>query len=181
MKTSSLSLHVRDRIVNIMPVSLVVLFLFSIPFDSNGQSKKTDFSGAWSLNEEKSNFGDSQFRRAALKMTIQQKGNDMTLEKVLTNRSGETYNATEKLTLDGKECENSVNNRIRKSKANWTDDRKNLTIATMMVFEREGQSMEINTVEIYKKSDDGKNLIIDFKSSSPRGEMRQTLVYDKGD
>ncbi len=180
MKFSSIDYPAGNRLLAYASVSLVVLFFCSVPDVSNAQGKKTDFSGSWKLNEETSNFGDSQFRRAALKMTIQQKGNDMTLEKVLTNRSGETYNSTEKLSLDGKECENSVNNRMRKSKANWSDDGKNLTISTVMVFEREGQSMEINTVEIYKKSDDGNHLLIDYTSSSPRGEMKQTLVYDKG-
>lgn len=180
MKLSSILLLPGYRLLTCLSGSLIVIFICSISAFTIGQSEKTDFSGSWSLNDGKSNFGDSQFRRAALKITIEQKDNDMTLEKMMTVRSGQTFNFEEKLTLDGKECENSVNNRVRKSRANWTEDGKSLTISTMMVFEREGQSIEINTVEIYKKSDDGNNLIIDYTSSSPRGEMKETLVYDGG-
>jgi len=179
MRPPNIHSIIGNRFMEYLVISLFVISICSLPTFTNGQSDKTDFSGSWVLNEEKSDFGESQFRRAALKMTIQQKGNDMTLEKVRTNRSGETYNSTEKLTLDGKECDNTINNRVRKSTANWSEDGKNLTISTVMVFERDGQSMEIKTVEIYKISDTGDNLLIALTSSSPRGEMKQSFVYDK--
>ncbi len=48
-----------------------------------------------------------------------------------------------------------------------------------MVFEREGETFEIKTDEIWKLSEDGKVLTIDYTSTSPRGERKSIRVYNK--
>jgi hypothetical protein len=48
-----------------------------------------------------------------------------------------------------------------------------------VVFERDGQQMEITTTEIFTLSQDKKNLSIDYTSKSARGERKNTFVYDK--
>jgi len=48
-----------------------------------------------------------------------------------------------------------------------------------MVFDRDGETMEMKSVEQWKLSDGGKILSIDSSSSTPRGERKATMVYDK--
>jgi hypothetical protein len=108
-------------------------------------------------------------------MVIRQSDDKITLEKTITGQSGETFDFTENITLDGKECENMFNDRSRKSTAVWAENGKDLMITTDMSF----NSNDIHVVEVYKKSEEGNHLIIDYTSSSPRGERKRTLVYDK--
>jgi hypothetical protein len=72
-----------------------------------------------------------------------------------------------------------MENRTKKSTANFSADGKLLTISSSAVFERDGNKMEMKSTEIFKLSDDGNALVIDATSTSPRGERKQTLAYDK--
>lgn len=137
-----------------------------------------DFSGEWKLNESKSNLG--QFGRAAKKLKIAGNVESMALQRASTNQAGEEVITDEKLTFDEKESESAVfGNNKKKSKAKWSDDGKKLTVKSTIVFERNGQSMEIKTIEVWSLSDDGKTLTIDSTSESTRGTNTTKLVYDK--
>ncbi len=155
-------------------------FFLMIAYNTFAGDEKSNFSGEWALNNEKSDLGEGRFRRAAAKLTIQQEGNNLSIERLSRRQSGEEFVTTEKLTLDGKECENTTfGDRVRKSIANWSEDGKVLTITSTMVFEREGEQMGIKTIEIWKLTEEGNSLSINYTSSSPRGERKQMLVYDK--
>jgi hypothetical protein len=161
---------------------LTITFLFSfflIPMDSYAQRGKVDFSGEWFFNESKSNMGEGRFP-ATSKLTIEQKGNNLTIERLRMGRDGQEMTTKEELTLDGKETETTGGMRgTRKSAATWSDDGKTLTIKTTMIFDREGETMEMNSSEVWKLTDGGKALSIESSFSTPMGEMKATLVYDK--
>jgi len=141
-------------------------------------SEATNFSGNWTLNNEKSNFGNSEFRNAANTLKITQDAAKIIIERSGARRNGETYTYSETITLDGKECENTINqDRKRKSTANLSADGKSLTITSSSSMERNGQTFEMKSSEIYTLAD--KVLMVDVTSSSPRGEMKNKLVYDK--
>jgi len=144
-------------------------------------AQKVNFSGTWTYSETKSVLGgEGGLRGAAVKMTIKQEGNTMSIEKTTRRQSGEENISTENYTLDGKECVNpTFGNNTKKSTVSWSEDKKGLTIISNMVFEREGQQMEINTTEVFTLSQDKKNLSIDYTSKSSRGERKNTFVYDK--
>ncbi len=157
-------------------VFLVSLFL--IPMSSYGQGGKVDFSGEWVFNESKSDMGEGRFGTSS-KLTIKQEGNNITIERLRTGRDGQEMTSTDKLTMDGKESENETGRGTRKSAATWSDDGKSLTIKSTMVFDRNGETMEMKSVEQWKLTDGGKILSIDSSSSTPRGERKATMVYDK--
>jgi hypothetical protein len=140
---------------------------------------KTDFSGTWSMNAEKSATGENAPRRIASKMTIAQKGDTLLIERVIRRNTGEETVTTEKLTMDGKECVSTVMDRPRTSTARWSEDGKILTIASKSVFERDGNKIEMNSTETWKLSQDGKSLNMDVASTSPRGDRKGTIIYDK--
>jgi hypothetical protein len=162
--------------------SLILLITFLFVFSLNtafAQAKKTDFTGTWTLNENKSQLGEGPGRRAASKMVITQDAKTLNNEKTSTRQTGETVTTTEKYNFDGSETDNSQNDRKKKSIASWSADMKDLTINSTTIFERDGNSMEIKTIEIYKLGSDGISLIIETTSSSSFGEFKTSLFYDK--
>lgn len=155
-----------------LSVSLLIL-VSSVTF---GQA---NFSGSWALNESKSNFGESQFRMASNTLTITQDANTFSIEKSFRGQDGEERKFTEKYTLDGKQSINPMFNSEKKSTATWSADKKALTVASVMVFEFNGESSEIKTTEVYKLSEGDKLMTIDTQSVSSRGERKTTAAYDK--
>jgi hypothetical protein len=157
-----------------LKLSLLALSLL-ITSLSFGQA---NFSGSWAFNESKSNLGEGQFRMYSPTLVIVQDANTFTVERSFKNQNGDEMKTTEKYTLDGKESVNPVFNTSKKSVATWSADKNVLTVSSSMVFEFNGESNEIKTVENYKLTD-GKLMTIDTKSTSSRGERVTSLVYDK--
>lgn len=160
----------------ILPLFIGMLF-FTV-FQANAQSTKTDFSGTWTFNESKSQLGEGPGRRAATQMVITQDANSLTNERTSTRQSGESFVMKEKYTLDGSESDNSSENRKKKSKASWSADMKDLTVTSNTVMERNGNSMEMKSTEVYKLSSDKQTLTIETTMSSQRGDFKTVLVYD---
>ena len=144
------------------------------------QDSNINFSGNWALNETKSNFGDSQFRMAAVTLIVKQEGNNLTDDRTQPGFDGGEMKTTEKLTLDGKVCENTgVMDSKRKSTAIWSADKKSLVIATTLVFDMGGQATEMKTSETWKFGENNATLLIETSFTGPDGEMKTSLVYDK--
>jgi hypothetical protein len=139
---------------------------------------QANFTGSWAFNESKSNLGEGQFRMYSPTLTITQDANTFSIERSFRNQDGDEMKTTEKYTLDGKESVNPVWNTSKKSVATWSADKNVLTVSSSMVFEFNGESNEIKTVENYSLTD-GKLMTIDSKSTSSRGERVTKLVYDK--
>ncbi len=66
----------------------------------------------------------------------------------------------------------------RKSTAKWSDDEATLTINSTTTFERDGQSMEIKSVETWTLTKEGLLSVV-TQSSSSRGESTTKAVYSK--
>ena len=158
-------------------VAIMCCLLF-IP-DNIIAGKKPDFSGEWNLNTSESELGE--FNRAASKIKITQDENSLTIERTGTRRNGEVFTYTEKITLDGKESVNTVfGDRQRKAVAEWSEDGLSLIISSTMNFERDGETREVKSQETWILTDNGKSIVIDSSSTTPRGERKQKLVYNKG-
>ena len=136
------------------------------------QAQTPDFSGKWKLNNSKSNLG-AEFSMAPLEVVVSHKGNDFTIEKH-SDFQGETFTTTEKYTLDGRECTNSVwQDMQKKSTVTWSDDKKSFKVASKLDIGGE----VITITEVFRM--DGSSLVIDSSSSSSFGDMAEKMVYDK--
>jgi hypothetical protein len=141
-------------------------------------AEKPDFTGQWALNESKSELGESQ-GFAAIKLAVKQEGNTLTIERTRTGRDGEERTSSETLTMDGKENVNEGENRTTTSVVTWSEDSTTLTIKSKREFSRNGETMEMNSTEVWTLTEGGKNLKIQSDSSSGMGERSATLVYEK--
>jgi len=159
---------------------LLTLVLFSIfLFAFTSKNYRTNFTGAWKLNESKSELG--QFAQFAVRtIKADQKEESITVTRTSPSFNGDEMTISETLSYDGKETETTVfENSKRKSTAKWSDDGNTLTVKYVLLLEFNGQSMEIKGTEAWTLSADGKALTVQINSSSPQGEFSSKAVYDK--
>ena len=155
-----------------------LFILMVIPLSA--QNSNVNFSGNWVLNESKSNFGDSPFRMAPTTLVVKHDGINLSDERTQPGFDGGEMKTTEKLTLDGKVCENiGMMESKRKSTVAWSADKKAIAIATTMVFDMGGETREMKSSETWKLGEGGTTLIVESSMVSPEGEMKSTAVYDK--
>lgn len=110
-------------------------------------------------------------------MTITQNSDQLIIERTMPSRSGEDRTVRETYTLDGKECVNDSRMGEKTSVCKWSADGKTLTVESLQVFNRDGQSREMRTVDVY--SLEGDHLIVETTRDTPRGERKTKMVYDK--
>jgi hypothetical protein len=139
-----------------------------------------DFKGEWTFNEKKSKLSEGRFRMNAQKIKVSADGDALVVERTSNTPNGEARTTSEKVTTDGKPTESTVFGNSKKvSTAAWSASGEELTINSTTNFERDGNTVEIKSVEIWKLLDGGKSLSLDVTTTSPRGETKNTFVYDK--
>lgn len=151
----------------------LLLVFAAVMFSSAIFAQGPDFSGAWKLNDSKSTLG-AEFSMAPKEVVITQSGNDLSVEKH-SEFQGQEFVSTDKFTLDGKECTNTVfQDMQKKSTCAWSDDKSSLNVVSKMSM---GDGGDITINEVYKL--DGGSLVIESKSSSSFGDMAEKMVFDK--
>ena len=166
----------RSRVFQVLTVFVICAFLAIPSFSFAGDN--VDFTGEWTLNEDKSDFGDSP-AFAAIKISVKQEGNSITIERTRMGRDGEERTSSETLTMDGKENVNEGERGTSNSVVTWSEDGTTLTIKSAREFNRNGETFEMNSTEVWTLTEDGKILKIQSDMSSSRGERSVSLVYDK--
>lgn len=152
--------------------------LFILPVTLNAQGANTNFSGTWAFNESKSNLGEmGNFGRAS-KMTITQDGNNLSVDRVRTGQDGQETTTTEKYTLDGKESVNNSGRGPSKTIVTWSPDGKSLNFAVTRSFERDGQTTEFKSSQVWTLTD-AKTLSVLSVFVMQDQENKTTMVYDK--
>jgi len=165
-------------------LSFTVIFAFlCLPLATNAQGSKANLSGTWAFNGEKSNMGDSQGggMRGGFgggNMTVKQEANLLTVEQTRRGQDGQESTVTSKYTLDGKQSVNSTGRGESKSTATWTADGKSITIVTTRSFERNGETTEMKTTEVWNLTSPNALSVVSTMNM-PNGERKTTRVYDK--
>jgi hypothetical protein len=168
-----------QRVVTAMR-SLMLISLFALFFvQVSAQNGTINFSGNWALNESKSNLGDGPFKMAPSTLIVKQEGNNLSIDRTMNGPDEQEMKMTGKYTLDGKVCENSgMMDSKTKSIVTWSADKKSITIASSTFFDMNGDDVEMKSSEIWKLDSDN-ILKIEATNSTPDGEMKTSLVYDK--
>lgn len=140
---------------------------------------RANFSGEWKLNESKSELGEFG-GRVARTLKAEQNDNSITISRTTPGfNGGDPITTTITLSYDGKVTETEgFGGSKRKSSAKWSDDGNTLTINNTIIFERDGQTNEFKSTEVWTTTKDG-NLSVVTNSSSPRGETTTKAVYTK--
>lgn len=167
---SNLLFSIPNHLIQMKKISLL-LTLALLSSITIGQ--RTNFSGTWNINREKSELND-QFSMAPNSLMLDQSRKELSIQRN-SSWQGQDFSYTDTFTLDGKECENvGFMDMIKKSTANWNDDKKSIMI-TSTIEMQDGSEMTITE----NLSLDGDNLVLHTSASSSYGEMSEVFVFDK--
>jgi hypothetical protein len=146
---------------------------------SAGLFAQTNFTGTWVFNQSKSNVGDGPMFSPTT-ITVTQTADLISLESVQPSFEGGDMKMSDKYNLNGKESVNTgMMNSSIKTITTWSDDKKELKFAKTIIFDMNGEKMEIKSTEIWSLAADGKSLTVKNSSTSQMGDSNLTLVYDK--
>ncbi len=161
--------------INTFLLGTVMLFAFT-----GNRPEPVNFSGTWLLNEGKSELGQFGARSVGKQMVILQQPESTSFTITATDMSGAEITNTEVMSHDGKASESSAYGLGKKiSTLKWADDGKTFTVTSQIVLERNGQSFEFSTIQVWSLDTDGKTLSLQTDLSMPQGEIRTKAVYDK--
>ena len=156
-----------------------IMILLMLPQISSAQSGKTDFTGDWTFNTEKSTLpqGGGGARMGG-NVVVTQDANTLTVVRTRTGQDGQETTTTMKYTLDGKESINSSARGDSKSVATWSSDGKSVSIATTRTFDMNGETRTMQSTEVWKLTDP-KTLTVTSTRQGQDGEVKTDLIYEK--
>jgi len=160
-------------IVGIMP-KRVLIALFSCLLSCSAAvvaADKPNFSGNWTLNAEKSDFGPMP-KPKRVDYVLTHKDPELKVKSTAMTQQGEVTNEVKILT-DGKEFTNELHGQQIKGTAKWEGQALVVTQKASM------QGTEIVVVTRWTLAEDGKSLTQEVTISGPQGELKQTAVLDK--
>jgi polyvinyl alcohol dehydrogenase (cytochrome) len=133
---------------------------------------KPNFSGVWTLDAAKSNFGQTP-PPASLTRKVEQNGASVSVVQTQTGGPGGEVTVTANYSPDGEPTTNKFRGADSKSTAKWDGDA--LTIITNTKL----QNIAITVTERWTLSDDGKILTIAQNTALPQGQFGVTYVLNK--
>jgi hypothetical protein len=139
-----------------------------------------DFSGDWAINEDRSSFGRMGEAYAPARLEIVQKGGALTLLTTRIVEIADDQVTEETLLLDGTPTHSEFMNSPRVTTARIAPDGRTIrveSVTTVTWGSRAG--MKTTSSETWALSEHGRVLTIQKLNSSPRGQERVTLVFDR--
>jgi hypothetical protein len=140
-------------------------------------SQKSDFSGEWKLNKEKSVLADNQLFLSGI--TIQLRSDSLLTTRVYENGNGEQYPFQENISLDGKDCKIVIFDMPRTSTATVSNADKSIMIASTTTINGDNGPVDMNAKETWKVDSEGKMLTLDFTNKMSENETIGKYYYDK--
>jgi hypothetical protein len=157
----------------------LIFILVSLSLVNLQAGEKANFSGEWTLSEEKSTLDEMGTQFLPSKLVLTQTDSTISIERAYQGPDGD-FNDSEKLTLDGKECKSEVfGGSPRTSAATWSAAKDTLNIKTLLIFNMNGDEAKINTIEKWNLGPEGKTLLVKYNSSSQWGDRNDNLVFVK--
>ena len=152
---------------------LSITFLLALPLISVVAQQKTDFSGTWKLNVEKSDFGILGGPTSRTDV-ITHKDPSITNHITADGEQGKV-DYTLNYATDGKEVTNTIGERVLKSTAKWEGN--NLIVNSKLKI-NEG---DVDVVATWVLAADGKTLTISVHFTSAMGDADQKFTFEKQD
>lgn len=140
-------------------------------------STPADFTGRWTLNEDESKI-ESSFG-ISYKMNIIQIEEQLAIESYSQIEWGDDQVSKKLITGDGSDMLSTFFNAPRVENANWSPERKTLTIQSKVNLNFGGNARELKGTDIWSLERKGRRLIIARVADTFRGTAKSMLVYDK--
>jgi len=147
-------------------LALLVVAALAMP-----AAAKTDFSGTWKLEADKSDFGPMP-PPEKYEQTVSHKDPELKISLLQAGQQGE-MKAEMAYSTDGKETTNEIRGNPVKSTAKWEGD------ALLIESKMDIQGNELKLADKWSLSADGKTLTMNRKINAPQGEFEMKMVLAK--
>ena len=151
-------------------ITLLTIFCF---FTAASQVKRTDFSGAWNINLDKSENGTA----APVTMKITQSTDSLIIERT----TSDDKSFVEKLSFDGKTnvC-TTTSNRKKSGSAHWNEDGSSFIETAVLGDMSDPDKVAFNVTEQWKISTDQKELTVESLVKAADGrEFKINAVFER--
>jgi hypothetical protein len=157
----------------------VALFVMTVLFSAFRLMTPVDLTGEWKLNANKSDLGEfSQF--APKRLSIHANATGASVDRFSPDQSGQERSSKDSLSYDGKETQSTVfGNSKKTSTVKWSEDGQTMTVNSLILLDRNGETMEIKIEENWKLDPKGESLLITSTSNSSFGTNTMKMVFDK--
>jgi len=160
------------KLILISSLSLLIQLL-STPLFAQTQ---TNFSGVWAFDISKSNAGEGgSFLYNNIIHTIKHNTASISIEETIIRQGSDNVVSTEFFNLDGKEQIEKKDYGTTKKLANWSQDKKILTLTTIITAD----SKDYRGDATYTLSDNGRILTVKTLFKNPNGESTVIQVFNK--
>jgi ankyrin repeat protein len=176
-----MKLHRLFKQGNNLFVRLSLIILILLTSSTLRAQTPTNFSGKWALDKTKSKLDQaSSFMEGDEILEITQNSASITFVKTLIQKGSDDFISTETYMLDGKETIVKDDMGTTKKTVKWSDDKKILTITTIMTIISNSVSKDFLVADSYKLSDNGLTLTIQsYSKNLATGERTDNFVYNK--
>lgn len=137
-----------------------------------------DFSGDWVFNEEKSKLDNFGMNNLANRLEVIQDDDQLSLKRTYIDEWSDPRITDDKLPLNGVDVKPSMRSQ-NTINAKLSAKSDSLHIHSKTVVKFGGQSFSIITNEAWGLQNSGKELSIIQTSTTPRGERKVVVVYDR--
>jgi len=141
------------------------------------QAQRADFSGAWKLNRQKTNFGQLSEISVPVQFSIDQKSDSISIDRVTKNGQDELHSYSEKLPLNGNTIEVMTNLYTKKiTSIHLLADSQLTEVAQYVDY---SDNVRYNGTEMWVLSNDGKVLTITRDDKANGLSYMRKMVYDR--
>ena len=140
---------------------------------------KTDFSGIWSFDEDKSILDNNGTSNLPSLLNITQNGDSLTVQKTIIEEYTDNRITVDQLILDGTETKSEMFNSPATTKANWNSSFDTLKIVSNALLKFSDRTVQVNNEEQWYLQDDGEILSIVQISNSIWGKRKIIMAFDK--
>ncbi len=165
---------------NLIYKSFLILSLILNSSSLSAQSP-TNFSGKWAFDKSRSNPGQGGlFLDGDRILEITQNSTSIIFAETLIREGDEDIKNVDTFNFDGKEKIVKGDFGTTKNTLKWSEDKKILTVTTIMTTVSKGISEDYLVADSYKLSNDGRTLTIEsYSKNRATGERTITMVYNK--
>jgi hypothetical protein len=167
--------------INCISALITLIFILST-FNTTAQIvKRTDFSGNWLINFQKSEFGEIPHYTASKQVKAVQTPGNIVVELLMVSASGADSIVNETLPLNGKALDTlGGDQRKRRVTAHFSEDGRTLTIITSASVPNDQKTEQYKITETWNISTTGESLVLKKTIQSTDGfEYSINAVYDK--
>jgi hypothetical protein len=154
---------------------LVLAVLIGVVSSPAGPQAKPDFTGKWSLDAAKSDFGGTPAPASVLHH-IEHKEPNVKITTTQKSEAGETTN-TRTFSTDGKDSTNKITMMGSEYPVTTSAKWDGQSLAVHASFDAQGTTVRLN--DTWTLSADGKVLTIARVTKTPQGDFTTKSVYNK--